>query len=112
MPHSANATTRAFGNAERFCPDPAYPNSATFFSVSGTSTSNPSIASSRHPRSHAPRVSMLARGPATCSNTRSSTSGPSRLRAWVIPLAVGSDHAASQHPHPDNEPVTLVATSS
>jgi hypothetical protein len=37
---------------------------------------------------------------------------PSLLRAWVIPLAVGTDQAASQHPHRDNDPVTFVATSS
>jgi hypothetical protein len=30
----------------------------------------------------------------------------------VIPLAVGTDQSASQHPHSDSEPVTLVATSS
>jgi hypothetical protein len=29
----------------------------------------------------------------------------------VIAEAVGTDHAASQHPHRDNEPVTFVATS-
>jgi hypothetical protein len=38
--------------------------------------------------------------------------GPSRLRAWVIPLAVGTDQPTSQQPHRDNAPVTLVATSS
>ncbi len=80
--------------------------------MSGTSTSNPSIASSRQPRSHAPRVIVSATGPATCSSTAGNTFGPSRLRAWVIPAAVGTDHEASQHPHADNAPVTLVATSS
>ena len=80
--------------------------------MSGTSTSNPSIASSRHPRSHAPRVSEVATGAATDSNTSANTFGPSRLRAWVIPEAVGTDQPASQHPQADNDPVTLVATSS
>jgi hypothetical protein len=79
--------------------------------VSGTSTSNPSIATSRHLRSHASRVKVPATGPATCSNTSASTLGPSRLRAWVIPPAVGTDQPASQQFHADNEPVTLVATS-
>jgi len=79
--------------------------------VSGTSTSNPSIATSRHPRSHAPRVEGLATGPATRSNTSASTWGPNRLRAWVIPPAVGTDHPASQQLNLDNDPVTFVATS-
>lgn len=70
------------------------------------------MAVSRHRRSHAPRVAGVATGPATRSNTSDRTFGPSRLRAWVIPAAVGTDHRASQHPHRDNDPVTLVATSS
>ncbi|HEY4992235.1 MAG TPA: hypothetical protein VII33_09145 [Nakamurella sp.] len=37
---------------------------------------------------------------------------PSRLRAWVIALAVGTDHAAFQQPNRSNDPVTRVATSS
>ena len=81
MPHSAIATTRALGNADRFSPDPAYPNSSPFWRVSGRSTSNPSIASSRHPRNHAPRVSPVATGSATPSNTCGITSGPNRFRA-------------------------------
>ena len=79
--------------------------------VSATSTSNPSMPSSRHPRSHAPRVDRSATGPATCSNTSANTWRPSRLRAWLIPPAVGTDHEASQHPHLVNAPVTFVATS-
>ncbi len=55
---------------------------------------------------------MPATGPATCSNTSANTLGPSRLRAWVIPEAVGTDQPASQHPHRDNDPVTLAVTSS
>jgi hypothetical protein len=55
---------------------------------------------------------MVATGVATCSNTSANTFGPNRLRAWVIPEAVGTDQPASQHPHLDNEPVTFVATSS
>ncbi len=112
VPHSLNATTRVFGNAERLSPDPAYPNSAALAAVSGTSTSNPSMATSRRPASHAPRVAGVATGAATDSNTRSNTVGPNRLRAWVIPDAVGGDQPASQQPHADNDPVTFTATSS
>src|ERR1035437_2502126 len=112
VPHSDNATTRTFGEAERFSPDRAYPNSPAFAGVSGTSTSNPSMASSRQPRSHVPRVNIVATGSTTPSNTSANTSRPNRLRAWVIPLAVGTDHEASQHPHRSNDPVTFVATSS
>ena len=42
---------------------------------------------------------------------RPAPSDPSRLRAWVTPLAVGTDQPASRQRHRDNEPVTLVATS-
>jgi hypothetical protein len=79
--------------------------------VSATSTSNPSMPSSRQSRSHASRVPRLATGPATRSNTSANTRRPSRLRAWLIPPAVGTDHEASQHPHLLNAPVTFVATS-
>jgi hypothetical protein len=70
------------------------------------------MATNRHRRSHAPPVSDVATGSATPSNTSLITARPNRLRAWVIPLAVGADQAASQHPHRDSDPVTLVATSS
>ena len=70
------------------------------------------MAASRQSRSHACRVPRSATGPATCSNTSVSTVGPSRLRAWEIPPAVGTDQAASQQPHLVNVPVTFVATSS
>lgn len=70
------------------------------------------MASSRHRRSHAPRVSALATGAATPSNTSAITARPSRFRAWVIPLELGACHEASQHPNRDNDPVTFVATSS
>jgi hypothetical protein len=69
------------------------------------------MASSRHPRSHAPGVDGSAAGPATCSNTSANTFGPSRLRAWLIPPAVGTVHDASQQPQRSNAPVSLVATS-
>ncbi len=123
MPHSANATTRAFGNADRFSPDPAYPNPAAFSLLSGTSTSNPSIASSLQPHRNDPRAvpnavaaapgpAVPATGPHVRSNNSGNTVRPRRLRAWVITLAVGTLQAAFQQPHRSNDPVTLVATSS
>ncbi len=46
------------------------------------------------------------------SNNSGNTSRPSRLRAWVIALAVGTLHEASQQPNRSSDPVTFVATSS
>lgn len=114
--------TLALQNADRFSPDPAYPNSAAFAGVSGRSSSNPSIASSRQPRKNAPRAVPSAASPAdrdasppTGPQVRSNNSGntprPSRLRAWVIALAVGTVQAASQQPNRSSDPVTLAATS-
>jgi hypothetical protein len=69
------------------------------------------MASSRHPRNHAPRVSIVATGCATPSKTSAITVGPTRLRACVMPEEVGTCQEASQHPNRDNDPVTFVATS-
>jgi hypothetical protein len=91
--------------------------------VSGTSTSNPSIASSRHDRRNVPRAvprasspaagaASLATGPQVRSNSSGNTSRPSRFRACVIALAVGTLHEASQQPNRSSDPVTFVATSS
>lgn len=80
--------------------------------LSGTSTSNPSMASTRQWCSIAPRVNIPPTGSATASNTSANTLRPSRLRAWLIALEVGGDQEASQQPHPSNDPVTFVATSS
>src|SRR5262249_44768204 len=123
VPHSANATTRAFGYADRLSPDPAYPNCAAFSLLSGRSTSNPSIANSRQERRNAPRAvpnaAIDAVGPArpaTGPQHRSKISGntlrPNRFRAWLTPLDVGTVQAAFQHPNRSNDPVTFVATSS
>jgi hypothetical protein len=57
-------------------------------------------------------VSEVATASATPSNTSAITVGPKRLRAWVIPLAVGTVQDAFQHPNHDNDPVTFAATSS
>jgi hypothetical protein len=91
--------------------------------VSGTSSSNPSIANNRHPRRNDPRAvpnaptpatgeASPATGPQTRSNSSGNTLRPRRLRAWVIADAVGTAQAAFQQPHRSNDPVTLVATSS
>ena len=111
------------GNADRFAPDPAYPNSFAFSFESGRSTSNPSIASSRHPRRNEPRAvpnaavgatgpPSPATGPQVRSNSSGNTSRPNRFRAWVIALAVGTLQLASQQPNRSSEPVTFAATSS
>ena len=70
------------------------------------------MANSRHPRSHAPRVSAVPTACATPSKISAIAARPNRLRAWVIPDEVGTLHDASQHPNRDNAPVTFVATSS
>jgi len=91
--------------------------------VSGTSSSNPSIASSRQPRRNAPRAVPTAircasspvspaTGPPVRSKISPNTARPRRLRACVIALAVGTDHAASQQPNRSSDPVTFAATSS
>ena len=91
--------------------------------LSGRSTSNPSMASSRHPRRNAPRAvpnalspavgpGSPATGPQVRSNNSGNTSRPSRFRACVTALAVGTDQPASQHPNRSSDPVTLAATSS
>ena len=52
-----------------------------------------------------------ATGPQQRSNTSANTVRPSRFRAWVIPLAVGTVQPASQQPNRSSDPVTFVATS-
>ena len=52
-----------------------------------------------------------ATGPQHRSNSSANTWRPSRFRAWVIALAVGTVQAAFQQPHRSSDPVTLVATS-
>ena len=104
-------------------PRAGVPELVRILGVSGTSTSNPSIARTRQSRSHDPRHGLRcatatgpatgsATGSATRSNTSRITSRPNRFRARLIPPAVGLDQAASQQPQSDNDPVTLVATSS
>jgi hypothetical protein len=91
--------------------------------VSGTSTSNPSIAITRHDRRNALRIGPVATveasgppspaiGVATDSKISRITPDPSLLRAWVIALAEGGLQDASRHPHVSKDPVTFWATSS
>ena len=105
MPHSANATTLALQKADRLAPDPAYPNSAALAGVSGRSSSNPSMTSSRkapQEPSHAPCPARSApragrhpipghrpAGPLEQLG-KHPTAQPSR--PWVIALTVGTDH--------------------
>ena len=85
VPHSANATTRAWGNAA--CSPlftPGRPKNAVFAVVSATSRHVPSIATSRRPASHTPGVVAVAIGLATRANNAANGSDPSRARAWKI----------------------------
>ena len=109
-PHSLTVTTRIFGNAA--WSSPLTPKTARFRPVSGTSHSIPSTDISRHRPRNAPVVSRSATGPATCENTCAIGSGPSRLRAWVIPPFVGTSQSSPQQPHPRSASVSLAATSS
>ena len=53
-----------------------------------------------------------ATGPQVRSNNSANTLRPSRLRAWVTALEVGTLQAAFQHPNRSSDPVTFAATSS
>ena len=57
-------------------------------------------------------MSRSATGPATCENTRAIGSGPSHLRAWVIPPFVGTSQPSPQQPYPGSASVSRAATSS
>src|SRR5665811_2355544 len=91
VPHSANATTRAWGKAAR-SPlfTPGRPNHSALVGVSATSRHDPSIATSRRPAKNAPRVSGVAIGVATVSNSTWIGSYPKRSRAWKIAEAEGN----------------------
>jgi len=90
VPHSANATTRACGNAA--CSPlftPGRPKWASFAVVSATSRHIPSIATNRRPASHTPGVCSPPIGLATRSNNAANGSDPSRARAWKIADLLG-----------------------
>ena len=81
VPHSANATTRACGNAA--CSPlftPGRPKNSSLPAVSATSRHVPSIATSRRPANHTPGVS----GPANGRATRANNAGQ-RLRPQPLP---------------------------
>jgi len=85
VPHSANATNRACGNAER-SPlfTPGRPKNPSLSAVSATSRQVPSMATIRRPARNAPVIWSVAIGCATRSNSARSGWGPSRSRAWKI----------------------------
>ena len=66
------------------------------------------------PNAVSPAVAEVspATGPQVRSNNSANTSRPSRLRAWVMALAVGTLQDGSQQPNRSSDPVTLAATSS
>src|SRR5674476_315475 len=95
-PHSANATTRTCGNAPAPRPPPGRPNAAAFTAVSGTSTVNPSKATSRRPATCAQPSSRPANGPATRSYRSAITCHPSRERALEIAAGDGDIPTATR----------------
>src|SRR5450756_1749933 len=95
-PHSANATTRTCGNAPAPRPPPGRPNAAAFAAVSGTSTVNPSKATSRRPATCAQPSSRPANGPATRSKRSAITCHPSRERALEIAAGDGDIPTATR----------------
>ena len=91
MPHSANATTRACGNAA--CSPlltPGRPKCSAFAGVSATSRQVPSIATNRRPASHTPGAPSAPIGVATRSNSAANGSDPNRARAWKIADLLGA----------------------
>ena len=110
-PHSLTVTTRTFGNTAGPAAPARDPKKARLALLSGH-PSVPSSAISRHGPRNAPAVSRPATGTATWLNSSASGSGPSRLRAWVIPPDVGTSHSSSQQPHPRSVSVSRAATSS
>ena len=102
VPHSANATSRTCGNADRSpLAVPGRPKNSSFTALSATSNVVPSIATIRRPARNDPGVSAVANGCATRSNNALTGSNPNRSRAWKIAdfdgnftgSTPGSDHA-------------------
>ena len=98
--HSLTVTALALGNAAGApsLPVPGNPNAAMFAGVAGTSHSSPSMLIFRHGPRNAPSVSSVAGGTATCENTFSTGSYPSRCRACVSPPVVTVPCEESQQP--------------
>jgi len=113
VPHSANATTLACGNAARSpLLTPGRPKCAVFAAVSATSRHIPSIATSRRPASHTPGVRSAPIGRATRSNNAANGSEPSRARAWKIADLLGGLYASCQPEAHDSPSVSCASTSS
>lgn len=90
VPHSANATTRAWGNAARSpLATPGLPKCSAFAGVSATSRQVPSIATRRRPASHVPGMPSAPNGLATRVNNAATGSDPNRARAWKIADLLG-----------------------
>src|SRR5680860_877797 len=113
VPHSANATTRACGNAARSpLLTPARPKNVSLSTVSATSTHVPSIATSRRPASHDPGVSGSASGAATRRNNASTGAAPNRARAWKMPDFDGGTYDSAHPDDHDSPSVSWAITSS
>lgn len=112
VPHSAIATTRAWGNAARspFI-TPGRPNHSSFSAVSATSRQVPSIATIRRPASQAPGAAGSANGRATRSNSAFTGSAPNRARAWKIADFDGNFGGSSPDDH-DRPSLNNASTSS
>lgn len=97
VPHSANATTRACGNAA--CSPlftPGRPKYSSLAGVSATSRHIPSMATRRRPASQTPGVWPPPIGLATRLNNASTGSEPSRARAWKIADLLGGVYVSLQ----------------
>src|SRR5664280_2908251 len=113
VPHSANATSRAWGNAD-FSPfiTPGRPKNAALTGVSATSTQLPSIATIRRPASHTPAISGVPIGLATRANKASNGFDPSRALAWKIADFDGAVKLSAQPEAHDSPSVSWLSTSS
>jgi len=91
VPHSASATTLAWGNAARSpLLIPGLPKNSAFTAESATSKQVPSTATIRRPASHTPGVASPPIGAATRSNNAANGSDPNRWRAWKIADLLGA----------------------
>ena len=80
VPDSAAATHRTCGNAPSRDWFDGRPKNATFLPLSGTSVVDPSIDTTRSPQQKTPGAPSAPVGPATCSNSIRTGSGPSLPR--------------------------------
>ena len=113
VPHSASATSRAWGNAD--CSPlftPGRPKYAVFSWVSATSSVVPSMATSRRPANHDPGVLAVAKGRATLAKSSRKGSEPRRARAWKMPDFDGSVHDSDQPDVHESPSVSWEKTSS